>query len=102
MTTTQAPGSGPSFIKDDGEKPRANLLPPRAVLEVARVLTFGARKYAPENWRKVDDLGRYTAAALRHVFAYMQGERIDPESGLHHLAHAACCLLFIVDIEQSK
>ena len=89
-----------TFVKADGEKPRLNLLPPRAVTAVGRVLTFGAKKYAPDNWRKVDDLGRYTAAALRHVFAYVGGERCDPESGEHHLAHAACCLLFVVDIDE--
>ena len=87
------------FIKADDGKVRAELLPPRAILAIARVLTFGAKKYAPENWRKCGDPTRYTGAALRHVLAYMGGEQRDAESGEHHLAHAACCLMFIVDIE---
>ncbi len=94
--------SGDAFIKNDDGKPRTDLLPPRAVLQVAAVLAYGARKYAPNNWRKVDDLGRYTAAALRHVFAYMTGERTDPESGCHHLACAACSLLFVIELEEEK
>lgn len=88
-----------AFVKADGRKVRLDLLPVLAVEAVGRVLTFGARKYAPNNWRKVDDMSRYTGAALRHIFAYMRGEVVDEESGEHHLAHAACCLLFIVDLE---
>lgn len=86
--------------KHDQGKARCDLLPPHAVLEVAKVLTFGAVKYAPNNWRKVPDaLDRYLAAALRHQLAYMTGELNDPESGLPHLAHAACCLMFILELE---
>jgi hypothetical protein len=90
------------FVKADTEKPRMSLLPPRAMIALGDVLTYGAKKYAPDNWRKVDDLSRYTSAALRHVFRYMGGERDDPETGMHHLAHAACSLLFIVDLDLER
>lgn len=81
--------------KYDGEKPRMYLLPPKALTEVAKVLTFGANKYDEDNWKKLDNLqNRYTGAALRHIFAHMDGEELDPETGLDHLAHALCCLLF--------
>ena len=87
-------------IKYDSEKPKMNLLPPKAIVEVAKVLTFGAEKYDAENWRKLDDLqNRYTAGALRHIFAHMDGEQLDPETGLSHMAHALCCLLFKLEIE---
>ena len=87
-------------IKYDSEKPKMNLLPPKAIVEVAKVLTFGAEKYDAENWRKLDDLqNRYTAGALRHIFAHMDGEKLDPETGLSHMAHALCCLLFKLEIE---
>jgi hypothetical protein len=77
-----------------------NLLPPKAIVEVSKVLTFGAEKYDAENWRKLDDLqNRYTAGALRHIFAHMDGEQLDPETELSHLAHALCCLLFKLEIE---
>ena len=87
-------------IKYDSAKPRMNLLPPKAIMEVAKVLTFGAEKYDAENWRKLDDLqNRYTAGALRHIFAHMDGEKDDPESNISHLAHALCCLLYKLEIE---
>ena len=54
----------------------------------------------PENWRLLDNLqSRYTAGALRHIFAHMDGEKDDPESNISHLAHALCCLLFKLEIE---
>ena len=87
-------------IKYDSAKPKMNLLPPKAIVEVAKVLTFGAEKYDAENWRKLDDLqNRYTAGALRHIFAHMDGEKLDRETGLSHMAHALCCLLFKLEIE---
>ena len=87
-------------IKYDSAKPKMNLLPPKAIVEVAKVLTFGAEKYDAENWRKLDDLqNRYTAGALRHIFAHMDGEKLDSETGLSHMAHALCCLLFKLEIE---
>ena len=89
-----------SGIKYDSEKPKMNLLPPKAIVEISKVLTFGAEKYDAENWRKLDDLqNRYTAGALRHIFAHMDGEKLDPETGLSHMAHALCCLLFNLEIE---
>ena len=86
--------------KFDSNKPRMDLLPPKAILETAKVLSFGAQKYDPENWRLLDNLqSRYTAGALRHIFAHMDGEKLDPETGLSHMAHALCCLLFKLEIE---
>ena len=86
--------------KYDGDKAKLYLLPPKSILEVGKVLTYGAEKYDPENWRKVDDLqNRYTSAALRHIFAHIDGEADDQETGLSHLAHAMCCLLFKLEDE---
>lgn len=86
--------------KDDAEKLRMDLLPPIAIQELARVLTYGARKYLPNGWRSVDDADkRYTAALLRHLMAAMRGERIDPESGLTHLSHVLCNAVFLVELD---
>ena len=86
--------------KHDEGKLRYDLMPPFAEAEVIRVLTFGADKYGPDNWRLVDQAQqRYLAAAMRHLAAYRQGsDTRDDESGLHHLAHAACCLLFLIEL----
>lgn len=87
--------------KDDSAKPRWSLLPAGALAAVVGVLEFGARKYAPDNWRLVPDARRrYFDAAQRHLWAWWQGERLDPESGCHHLAHAACCVLFLLALEE--
>jgi hypothetical protein len=86
--------------KDDAQKARWDLFPFRALEEIARVLTYGASKYNDDNWRKVPNLRRrYLAAAFRHVVAWRLGQLRDPETGLHHLAHAACCLIFILAAE---
>ena len=86
--------------KYDSGKPKLYLLPPKSINEVGKVLTFGAEKYDPHNWRKVDDLqNRYSSAALRHIFAHIDGEDEDQETGLSHLAHAICCLMFKLEDE---
>lgn len=83
--------------KYDGEKGRWDLLPWGPLGEIVKVLTFGARKYDDDNWQQVSEAQRrYLAALLRHVVAFADGERLDPESGLHHLAHAGSCLLFLM------
>ena len=84
--------------KFDQDKPRPELLPPLAILEVSKVLAEGAKKYEANNWRYVPELQlRYTGAALRHIFQRMAGEEIDPDFELPHLAHAACCVLFMLE-----
>lgn len=87
-------------VKFDQQKPRMDLLPMDALLEVSKVLTFGAKKYAAHNWCAGMPWGRLLAAALRHIGAFMLGENKDPETGLSHLAHAACCILFLLAYEQ--
>ena len=86
--------------KLDQGKRQPRLMPIGPLLAIVDVLTFGAKKYAPDNWKHVPDATeRYTDALLRHVFAWMDGERLDPESGLHHLGHAGCCVLFLLWLE---
>jgi hypothetical protein len=73
------------------------LLPLDAVQAVAQVMTFGANKYAAHGWRSLDNYEeRYTGALLRHLTAVQSGEDIDEESGLPHLAHAACNSIFLL------
>lgn len=83
--------------KDDDGKPRYDLLPFDALDPVVRVLTSGAKRYGDENWREVDGAPRrYFAAALRHVTAWASGHEKDRDTGESHLAHAVCCLLFLL------
>lgn len=83
---------------DDG-KPDMSLLSPIAITKIAEVMTFGKKKYEAHNWRSGLLYSRLLAAALRHILAYMGGEDRDRESGLSHLAHASCCLMFLLEFE---
>lgn len=86
--------------KDDAGKLDWTLMPWAGLSEILRVLEFGAKKYDRDNWRKVPDAKRrYMSAALRHLIAHARGEALDPESGLSHLAHAGCCILFLLEVE---
>ena len=85
-------------MKFDSNKPDYSLVPFGALDEVVKVLTHGAGKYDRFNWEKVEDI-RYQAAALRHISAYMQGEKYDPETGINHLAHAVCSLMFLTEFD---
>lgn len=81
-------------------KPQMGLIPVGAMGAVARVMELGARKYGPYNWRsKAVKKMVYAHAALRHIFSWISGQTHDPESGESHLAHAACCMLIVLDAE---
>lgn len=88
-------------IKHDDGKPDFSLLSPTALEQMAAVMSFGAKKYAAHNWRKGFAWTRVSAAALRHIFSWLGGETVDKESGLNHLAHAACCLMFLLEFSKT-
>jgi hypothetical protein len=89
--------------KHDKGKPDITLIPVEALTEVIKVLMFGAAKYGRDNWVKVPDLqNRYKAAMARHTVLKPVDEEKDPESGLHHEAHAVCCLLFMLQDKINK
>jgi len=74
--------------KYDAGKPRFELIPTYPIRMLAAVYTMGAKKYADENWRQGIAWGRIYGALQRHLTAFWEGENLDPESGLPHLAHA--------------
>lgn len=87
-------------LKYDAGKPGVHLLPYPALEEIARVLDFGATKYTAHNWAKGMSWSRLVGAALRHIGRWAWGESIDSETGLSHLAHAGCCILFLLSYER--
>jgi hypothetical protein len=88
-------------VKYDSDKLQWTLLPFRAINEVLEVLAFGAKKYAADNWKIVPEARtRYVDAAFRHLSDWHLKERLDGETGKSHLAHAICCLLFLLWFEQ--
>jgi hypothetical protein len=88
-------------LKFDSDKLPLNLLSTEAMNQTAAVLAFGAEKYAAHNWRAGFAWSRPLAAAMRHITAFNDGEDCDPESGLSHLAHAACCIMFLLEFEKT-
>jgi hypothetical protein len=88
-------------LKFDGDKLPLHLLSTEAMNQTAAVLAFGAEKYAAHNWRKGFVWSRPLSAAMRHITAFNAGEDKDPESGLSHLAHAACCIMFLLEFEKT-
>lgn len=97
--------------KHDQNKTRLELLPTEALEEVAKILTYGAHKYAQKdsegritqtgdwNWAKGMSWSRLIGAAFRHLFAWVRGESRDSETGLSHISHCICCLLFLSTYE---
>lgn len=77
-----------------------HLLPPQVMAEVAIGMAEGAEKYGYYNWRDTHVVqSTYYGANLRHMFAWFDGENIDPDSpnGLHHVTKAICSLIVLRD-----
>jgi hypothetical protein len=87
-------------VKADTGKAPISLVPRSAIVAEAEVLGFGARKYAAHNWRKGMKWSRLGDAALRHLLAWIDGEDVDPETGLSHLAHLRCCAGFLIEYQR--
>ena len=88
--------------KADKGKLELSLVNPELVKAVAEVRMYGTEKYGDsENWRKVEPK-RYIDALYRHLLAYIEGNEVDEESGLSHLAHMACNISFLLDKEYLK
>lgn len=98
---TASGGGGGGAMKFDTDKLPVNLLSTEALNQTAAVLKFGADKYHAHNWRDGFAWSRPLAAAMRHIMAFNDGEDRDPESGLSHLAHAACCIMFLLEFEKT-
>ena len=82
-------------MKNDAGKTEYHHIPPRALKALADILTFGARKYAPNSWKNVEAV-RYVDALYRHLEKVRMGESID-EDGFHHLAAVAANAMFLLE-----
>lgn len=75
--------------------------PPLGLAEYGKVCSYGSNgKYAQNNWRLGFQWSLSANAMLRHYLAWVGGEDLDSESGLHHLAHAAWHCLVLVQYSQ--
>lgn len=89
-------------LRYNNDKPRHSLIDPYALNELAKVLTFGAKKYKEHNWRNGLSISETLDSLLRHVEAFNSGEDFDSESTLHHIAHAMCNCMFILWMHKYK
>ncbi len=84
------------MAKFDSEKAMFSLIEPKFISELAQVLTMGANKYGPEDWKTTENgHRRYLDALHRHLNAFEQGIMDDEESGQSHLAHVAANAMFL-------
>ncbi len=83
--------------KYDQKKPPMHLISTKALVGLADVLGYGEQKYSAQNWRSGIAWSRNISAALRHLLAFNDGIDIDVESGLPHVDHAFCCLMFLCE-----
>jgi hypothetical protein len=90
-------------LKYDNGKIKYNLIPIECIEDLAKILTMGSEKYADNSWQQVENgEERYFAALMRHLVASRKGDKIDEESGLSHLAHAMCNVVFLLWLEKNK
>lgn len=89
-------------IKYDDNKSRVDLIPSDALIEIGHVLAIGAKKYGANNWRSGMKWSRLYASCLRHLYSWKKNDTFDTESGRNHLAHAACCILFLINYSISN
>ena len=95
----QEEGYGTKF---DTGKERYDLVPPWALNELVKVYTYGTIKYEDNNWWRGMKWGKLFAALMRHAWKWWRGERVDDESGLHHLAHAAWQCFELMEYERNN
>ena len=69
---------------------------------LVKVLEYGAQKYARNNCKKGMPVTKVSESLMRHLFAFLRGEDVDPESGCRHISHVMCNAMFIEYIMREK
>ena len=83
-------------IKDVEGKLRFDLIPPEAMVEIAKVFTEGATRYGDRNWEKGIPVGECVAAIERHLTRFKLGQDFNPKTECHEAAHMAFwCMVLI-------
>lgn len=91
QATSEDASASPAMSGSGGWRNEAGSTEHSPTCGARRVISKGER-----NWEKGLAWGRLSGALLRHLWAWMRGEERDPESGLPHLAHMACCALMLL------
>ena len=96
VTQKTAESSSEGVKADEGKEP-LDLISSEALMQLAKVLQFGAKKYDSNNWRKGIKYSRVYAAVQRHLLKWNGGQTVDEETGLNHLAHAFTGIMFLLE-----
>ena len=84
-------------------KPKMSHTPTESIKLLGQVHSMGADKYGAFNWREHQVSSTvYYDAAMRHLMAYFDGEDLDEESQLPHLAHVMACCSILLDAKDGE
>jgi hypothetical protein len=74
----------------------------KSIEPMVRVLEYGCKKYAKDNWKKGMPASQIIESMLRHTFKLLEGELVDPESGIEHVGHIQCNAMFLAYVLREK
>jgi hypothetical protein len=88
-------------VKFDAGKAPHHLIAPEMQTALASVLAYGQQKYGARNWEQSGGMAwsRCFSACLRHLWSWWSKSGPDDETGMSHLWHAACCIMFLIAYE---
>ncbi len=95
MATNQQVNENEQGLRFNEGKTKWSLVPFKALVPMVKVLEFGAKKYAPNNWKKGLKYTDIYDSMQRHLNSFMSGEDNDPESKISHVGHILCNALFL-------
>lgn len=99
----QTPGTGGGARFNDGKIQLSLILEAQqGLMEAARVLEFGAKKYTRGNWHRGLSHTQICDSLLRHLTSYLSGEDFDGESNCRHVGHILVNALFLAEMVNTR
>jgi uncharacterized protein YuzB (UPF0349 family) len=74
----------------------------KSIEPMVRVLEYGCLKYSKNNWKKGMPVSQIIESMLRHTYKLLEGELVDPESGIEHVGHIQCNAMFLAYVLKEK
>lgn len=85
------------MLRYNSGKLRMSLVPASLGRYTAAALGYGEIKYSAHNWRRGGSWTSGYESLQRHLDSWREGEDIDAESGLPHLALAAFGIMLLIE-----
>lgn len=99
---TKSLGESPQALRYNQGKVEWSLVDFKSLEPMVRVLEYGVKKYARNNWKKGMPATQIIESMLRHTYKLLEGELVDPESGIEHIGHIQCNALFLSYVLSEK